>query len=436
MGAYHAQLSPSSAARWTECSASVAAQAGRPNTTNEHSRAGTMQHQLCAECLEHDLEPQSYLGKTFLFPQEEWGVDDGMNCEHSLVVTQEMVDACNSAVSYVRQLRDSLGAEMLLEQRLPIGHITGEEGATGTGDVVLMTADTIISADFKFGRSRVKAYDVVEQAVGDNPPRLQMNLQLALYALGALHQYELLGDFQHVKAIIVQPYLNAISEYGCSVEELLVLGDWLKERAEATRKNPEFVPSADNCFFCKAKNDCAARTNVVLAAACEGFEDVTEARPKKIPGHPIGHLYSLIPMIRNWCDDVERQVVADLNVGKTVRAPNGVPYKLVAGKKSARKWDDPAEVEQLLQGFALRKELIYNFSLISPTDAEKLATKIPPGSDKPLIGKRRYGMLLEHVVQPDGKPQVVPETDPRPALRMQTEGFEEVPPADNSDLLS
>jgi len=351
-------------------------------------------------------------------------------------VTQDMVDACASAVTYVRQLRDSLGATMLLEQKLPIGHITGEQGATGTGDVVLLTSDTILSMDFKFGRSRVKAYDVVEQAVGDNPPRLQMNLQLALYALGALHEYELLGDFQHVKAVIIQPYLSAISEYGCTVEELLVLGDWLKARAEATRSNPEFKPSADSCFFCKAKNDCAARTNLVLETACEGFEDVTEARPKKIPGHPIGHLYSLIPMIRKWCDDVEAQTLADLNVGKTVRAPNGVPYKLVAGKKSARKWDDPAAVEQMMSGWAMRRDVMYNFSLITPTDAEKLAKTIPPDSDKPLIGKIRYGKLLEHIVQPEGKPQVVPETDPRPAMRLRAEGFDEVPPADNSDLLS
>ena len=435
MGNYHAIKSPSGAARWSSCTASPSAQKGYPNTTNEHSRAGTMQHQLCAECLEQDTQPQSYLGKTFLFPQEEWGVDDGMNCDHSLVVTQEMVDACTSAVNYVRQLRDSLGATLLVEQRLPIGHITGEEGATGTGDVVLLTADTIIVADFKMGRSRVKAYDVAEQAVGDNPPRLQMNLQLALYALGALHEYELLGEFQHAKAIIIQPYLNAISEYGCTVEELQVLGEWLKARAEACETNPEFVPTADNCFYCKAKNDCVARTDVVLDTACEGFEDVVDARPKKIPGHPIGHLYSLIDMIRGWCDDVEAQVHADLKVGKTVRAPNGVPYKLVAGKKGARKWDDAAKVEEMMASWNLPGGAMWKKTLISPTDVDKLV-KPQANGEKPVIGKIRYTRLLPHIQQPDGKPQVVPDTDPRPALQPQLAGFDDVPPADNSDLLS
>ena len=50
--AYHASLSPSSASRWTSCTASINAQAGLPNENSEASMAGTCCHQMSAELLQ------------------------------------------------------------------------------------------------------------------------------------------------------------------------------------------------------------------------------------------------------------------------------------------------------------------------------------------------------------------------------------------------
>lgn len=64
MGSYHAKLSPSSADRWTSCTASINAQEGIPNTNSDASRDGTCCHQILAECLENpELDLQSYLGR-------------------------------------------------------------------------------------------------------------------------------------------------------------------------------------------------------------------------------------------------------------------------------------------------------------------------------------------------------------------------------------
>ncbi len=64
----HAKLSPSSADRWTTCTASIDAQEGIPNESSEASREGTVCHQIQAECLENsELDLQSYLGRTYNF---------------------------------------------------------------------------------------------------------------------------------------------------------------------------------------------------------------------------------------------------------------------------------------------------------------------------------------------------------------------------------
>jgi hypothetical protein len=64
---YHAKLSPSSAHRWTECTASINAQEGIPNKNSEASMQGTCCHQISAEHLDQ-LEPlPSYLGRKMIF---------------------------------------------------------------------------------------------------------------------------------------------------------------------------------------------------------------------------------------------------------------------------------------------------------------------------------------------------------------------------------
>ena len=99
---------------------------------------------------------------------------------------------------------------------------------------------------------------------------------------------------------------------------------------------------------------------------------------------------------------------------------------------AVRNIDERAE---LMASWNLPGGAMWKKTLISPTDVDKLV-KPQANGEKPVIGKIRYARLLPHIQQPDGKPQVVPDTDPRPALQPQLAGFDEVPPADNSDLLS
>jgi hypothetical protein len=107
---------------------------------------------------------------------------------------------------------------------------------------------------------------------------------------------------------------------------------------------------------------------------------------------------------------------------------NAVPgAKLVQGRKGARKWSDSEEAEKLFKGMRLKQEQMYNFKLISPTQAEKLLAKESP---------RRWKKVEALITQPAGSPSVAPDSDKREALVIQpvADDFEAVT-AEGDDLL-
>ena len=459
MGAYHAKLSPSSADRWTSCTASVGAQEGLPNEGSEAARLGTVCHQICEDVLTVGADPQNYLGLPMLFWYrdadaaygETWSIDPAWDdfpltsatVQHRVVVTQEMVDAVVSATEYVKSQHALFGGQLYAEQQVPIGHFTGEPDARGTTDVVMLSGTGIHVMDFKFGRHKVHAYEVVTPAhpdiiTGETVPEvLRPNLQMACYALGALEKYK--GqEFTYVTLTIVQPFIGHVSECTFSIEELLAVRDFLVAKAEETRTRPQFVPSSANCHFCRASGNCAAQTKAVVDAALDGFDDVSTASVKKPSDETLGTLYAVIPLVQNWCKAVEARVRDSLQQGRPVLRNDGLSYKLVEGRSSARQWKDPAAVETAFKQLGLSDELVYAKELISPATAEKLA-KAPrvkkgetpvPSAINPAQWVELQGLITQGQCQPD----IALETDPRPSIAAATDGFDDVPPADNSDL--
>lgn len=403
---YHAQLSPSSAARWTSCTASINATRGVPDNTNSASREGTCGHQIGAEVLE-GADLASYLGRTMYFKGREESWSPIADHDYVVTVSQDLLDAVSIYVNYVRERQALTGALVEVEQRVPIGHFTGEDGAGGTSDAILLIDPTIEVVDAKFGRHKVDAFDTLPDGTQ------RMNLQLACYALGALEKFEWLGDFQHVTATIVQPFLNHISSFSCTIDELLRLRDWLAERAEATRSNPVFAPSTDACHFCKASGNCGPQTEFVRKVALDGFSDADPAAPT------LGTLYSLIPMVERWCKAIGDRVFDELSAGRAVTRDDGLSYVLGAGRKGPRKWADAAAVEKQLKHWRLTKDEMYEHTLISPSTAEKLAKH---GTLRP----KQWSDLQGSITQSDGRKSIVLETDSRPKVAHAAEGFDDV----------
>ena len=190
LSGYHARKPPSSAHRWggrDACTASIQAQDAFTggDTGSDASRMGTTGHQMCAEMLLNPaIDPQSYLGRTLVFwvhPEsgesgEDWASMDTLFwierepvAEHT--VDQELIDLCKMHVDYVRERLALTGGTLYVEQSVPIDHITGEQGATGSCDVAIVYGNTIEVIDLELGRM---------------PEVVEPNEQLAMYASGAI----------------------------------------------------------------------------------------------------------------------------------------------------------------------------------------------------------------------------------------------------------
>jgi len=459
--AYHARKSPSSAHRWggrDACTASIQAQDlfTGGNTGSDASRMGTTGHQMCAEMLLNPaIDPQSYLDLTLLFCVVRDGTETfeawlGEAVHQSLsydvigehTVDQDLIDLCMMHVDYVRERLALTGGTLYVEQSVPIDHITGEQDATGSCDVAIVYGNTIEVIDLKLGRMPVVAYDVVTPAHTDIitgavvPEVVEPNEQLAMYAGGMIRMVE--SWFDNVILTISQPPLKSISQWSGSIGQLLEVVTRLQQRAKECDTDPVFRPSASNCHFCRASGSCTAQTEMVVSTALEGFDDLTTAAPATVDERKLGDLFAMLPLVNDWSSAVMDRVRKSLTDGKPVVRSDGLSYKLVAGKKGARKWVDEVKAEVTLHEITGgNRSLIYEQSLISPTTAEKLATpkKVKKG-EKPLppaIAPGNWAKLQELMIQGEGQPTVVLETDHRPALST-TDGFGEVPAIPNQDL--
>lgn len=366
--AYHAKYSPSGAEGWVNCSGWESNPAG-----SSFADWGSASHEISAECLENGSDVNSELGRSV-------AVDGAL-----IEVDNEMVEVCQFYVDYIR----SLPGDLMVEQSLSIEHLTGEIGATGTADAVVVNGDMLTIADLKTGRRKVDA---------------ENNSQLAMYALAALRQFGILAEFKTIKMVIVQPRLYSFSEWIVSVAELEEFGKSLIPATQVT-------PGAKQCQWCVHRGSCASLSAYTLERVTGQFIDLTTetslpaklaAATKRIATVDNGQLAKIMPhldTIVDWCNAVRAEVERRVFDGQTVPG-----FKVVDGKKGNRQWSDEAAVEEALAILPVAKA--YSMKVISPAQAEKVLKELPDV----------WAVVKQMVTQAAGKPAVVPVSDKRLAI--------------------
>jgi hypothetical protein len=377
----HAKLSPSGAHRWMACPGSVALEVSLPDSSSEFAAEGTLAHEVASECLISGADPALLIGK----PATVDGFD--------FTIDQNMVDHVKDYMKLVREYAE--GGELLVEKRVGIGHLTGEEGAGGTSDAIIIKGTEIIIVDLKYGMG-------VRVDAGENP-------QLMIYALGALNEYDILADFDTVTMVIHQPRLNHVSEYSITVEQLLTFADDVRKSANMARgDNATLTPGEKQCRFCKAKASCPALSAEVSEAVggvadLSDFADlVAQEITSETSDNYLPVAMSKVELVEQWCKAIRAETERRLLAGQPVTG-----YKLVAGRTGNRDWKDAAAVEDMMKKtFRMRDDQVYDQKLISPTKAEKVFKENP----------KRWANLQEQIVRGEGKPSVAPATDRRPEV--------------------
>ena len=368
----HAKLSPSSAVRWMTCAGSVALSAsieGIEDVGSPAANEGTMMHTIASKCLETGRDAPSYVGVR----DEETG----------LTLNSDQAEDVQFYVDKVREIVESTGGELLIEQRLPIGWMTGEHGAAGTADAVIMTLDELIVIDAKFGFKLVEA---------DNNP------QLLMYAAAAYDEHKVAYDFQRVRLVIVQPRLNAAPEWTTTIDGLMNFAAEVTASVDYLKAHPDhYTPSTKACQWCRAKPICPA----LKAAVMDDFETVV---PETADEMELARVMANADMIENWVKSVRAEVERRLLAGEPVTG-----YKLVQGKRGNRQWGSPADAEAALKAMRIKHDQMYDYKLASPTSIEKLVK-----ADE--IGPRQWVKIQALITQSEGTPSVAPESDKRVAL--------------------
>jgi hypothetical protein len=416
----HARIfGASSFERLMLCPGSAVLCADAPRRSSQYSAEGTAIHAASAAVLQGESWPLSGYKVSA----------DG----HDFAWDADMEATGQAYVDYVLGLD---GDFLMVEQRVQFGPAIGvddPEDGFGTADAIVGKGSELIVIDLKCGRGvevtagrdrTLGEVDSVDRMKGPNP-------QLALYAIGALAEVQgLVGDFDTVRLVIVQPRAGGVSEYVMTVEELDL---WAKSYAldavtqvklavefnSVTPVEPEMWrgqflnPDEKQCKFCAAKATCPALRGEVLETVSPSVdkctpEEFSDAMIGSVgaaqPEHWLAACLGKVDLIEDWCKAVRAEAERRLCEGQPVPG-----YKLVAGKRGARQWTDPQAAEEALKSYRLKVEEMYDLKLISPTSAEKLAKA-------KVIGPRQWPKLQGLITQNEGKPHVAPESDPRPAI--------------------
>lgn len=428
----HALLSPSGAAGWMVCAGKPAMERGLPDDSNEHSDYGTCAHTVASWCLTEDKDPSAYLGRR---------IDVGHS--KTVEVDQEMVDGVRVYVEMVHKraadykLAGAVSVELMVEQRVPIGHITGEEGAEGTADVVIIVlwADgtaLIDVIDLKFG--------VGVKVFAENNP------QGMFYALGAVEKFSVVTDFDRVRICIHQPRVSEEpSDWEIGIDELMAFSKHASERAyhslqvynnEKPGAYEHHLTPGDHCrkTFCKARATCPKLAQFVQENVGADFETlivpaegstVLIGPPVSCNASTIATKFKAIDIIEDWCKAVRARAEALLfERGNSPEIIAELGIKLVQGKQGNRAWTSKAEAEAAMKSMRLKQDQMYEFSLISPTTAESLAPKfdkdgnVKPGQPDTPIKPKQWAKLKTLITRSPGKPSVADASDKRPALEI------------------
>ena len=401
----HSFMSPSALHRALVCPASVTMCKDLPEETSVYAEEGTAFHAL----LEYDntfyesMNEQSYieLAKKLL-----------ENKHFSDSVIQELGENWYKTTKFLSEVRKGITdrgfeIEEYKEVKMPMYY---NENDSGTMDLGWLCRDPktdkylVVALDYKYGRG-------VDVSVENNP-------QLISYALSFINYVQKKCksvDVVAVQTIIYQPRLEpSAKRKGYKISELLEQAKFINDGVEVVydvyNNNKDLYEyshvSDEGCKFCKAKSICKKYNEEMTVLLGDIVEDVSTKSVSKmvLTDDEIKKLLEfekfVLPKIEEYIKVIKSSVEQRMIAGENIEG-----LKLVSSTTRIKWIDDKDKIINTLQEVGI--------------DAVDHAVSIKPiGAIKKLIktNKLEDNILKDLTVLPEGKPQVVLDTDNREAL--------------------
>lgn len=367
----HALLSPSASNRWLHCTAAPRLEEGIKDEGSDYAAEGTLAHAYCAMKLKEFLGlPTDGEKEEIAALQEKYGT--GEMSEYTDTYATIVLEKFNAARAVTPD------AQLLVETRLDFSDYVPE--AFGTADAIIIADGTMEIIDFKYGKG-------VKVSAVENP-------QMLIYALGAYARFAFEYRIDNLRATIVQPRIDNLSEYEITVEELTSwASNVLTPAAEKAYKGEGPQTPGSWCQFCKVKNQCRA-----LADKCKAAVAVD---PKLItPEELAKDVLPMVPIVKTWISGVEEFALAQALSG--VQLPG---WKIVEGRSIRKITDTDSVADALTKSGYTQSDIYKPIEMRTITELEKL------------VGKKQFAALCgEWVNKPQGKPTLAPESDKRKAI--------------------
>lgn len=410
----HAILAPSGSSRWMKCTPSARLCSQEPQKDTIFTREGTIAHAMAEDLLLTALDQnwdewrEDYAEK-FRIAQEslkagKGGIIAGVPAED---LRRQIADAEDlgldpwemlSIVSehYCRIVwEDFLDAKyrdpeavLLVEAQLKLDEFIPE--GFGSSDAVIIFDRTLSVYDLKYGKG------VKVSARG--------NTQMRCYALGAYLGPAELYDIKEVSMVIIQPRLQWVSVDALTSDELM---DWaeneLRPAAVMAYQGLGSFAAGEHCRFCPIAPRC--KTLALQASVAKDIDRSADL----MTNEQIADILRKVGTLKSWISNIESYAL-DLALSGTP-----VPgFKVVEGRSLRTIPDQAAAVKALAAAGLDEDSYLRPRELKTISDLEKLLTK-----------KGFATILGQYVVKPQGKPTLVEDTDPRPAMNSASDDFSE-----------
>ena len=390
----HARLGPSGADRWMRCAGSVQAEEAEPNEQNFWGAQGTVAHKVFEFCLKYGLDAADFHGKVFKQDQFFITVDD------------EMVEKLQPIID---EILDTPG-QHFYENRVKLDRWMPDQFGTLDVGILQIKAGWIIIRDLKYGSGL--------------PVQAKNNYQLMIYAAGFWWYYAKAlwpkdAPPPRFKIIIDQPRNDAGGgEFEISLDDLMMFMREVEEAAEATyEKNAPRTAGDKQCGYCRSamNGHCREYDEWNVAKWGAKLRDYQRGRtqeppaPESLDAETRQLILDQAPALTQWLKRLHAHAVNDCLKTGVVAGK-----KAVHGRKGKRVWIDEKEAERMLD-----EELPEHVDIFQP---KKL---ISAAVAQKYFGKGGKKKLDRYVDQNDGKPVLVPENDPRPAIAAYKESFKD-----------